>query len=56
MGEVIDGEFPTTAGVLALVNLQAQIDGQERQARGRRRLPRSMTKQRLEHTIRWRKL
>ena len=25
-------EFPTTAGVLAMQNLQAQLDGQERQA------------------------
>ena len=32
-GGVIDGEFPTTAGVLALGNLQAQIEGQERRAR-----------------------
>ena len=32
-GGVIDGEFPTTSGVLALVNLQAQIEGQERRAR-----------------------
>ena len=32
-GGGIDGEFPTTAGVLALVNLQAQIEGQERRAR-----------------------
>ena len=31
-GGVIDGESPTTAGVLALANLQAQIDGQEREA------------------------
>jgi tetratricopeptide (TPR) repeat protein len=30
---VIDGEFPTTSGVLALLNLQAQIEGQERRAR-----------------------
>ena len=30
---VIDGEFLTTAGGLALANLQAQIEGQERQAR-----------------------
>ena len=29
---VIDGELPTTAGSLALTNLQAQIDGQQRQA------------------------
>ena len=27
-GGVIDGEFLTTAGVLALANLQAQIEGQ----------------------------
>ncbi len=32
-GGLIDGEFLTTAGVLALVNLQAQIEGQERRAR-----------------------
>jgi tetratricopeptide (TPR) repeat protein len=32
-GGVTDGEFPTTSGVLALVNLQAQIEGQERRAR-----------------------
>jgi tetratricopeptide (TPR) repeat protein len=32
-GGVIEGEFPTTAGVLALGNLQAQIEGQERRAR-----------------------
>jgi tetratricopeptide (TPR) repeat protein len=32
-GGVIDDEFPTTAGVLALGNLQAQIEGQERRAR-----------------------
>jgi tetratricopeptide (TPR) repeat protein len=32
-GGVIDGEFLTTAGVLALANLQAQIEGQERRAR-----------------------
>ncbi|HTV55204.1 MAG TPA: hypothetical protein VMI06_09835 [Terriglobia bacterium] len=31
-GEVIGAEFPTTAGTLALVNLEAQIDGLERQA------------------------
>ena len=31
-GAVIDGELPTTAGVLALGNLQAQIEGQEREA------------------------
>jgi tetratricopeptide (TPR) repeat protein len=30
---VIDREFTTTSGVLALGNLQAQIEGQERQAR-----------------------
>ncbi len=30
--DVIDGELPTTAGPLALANLQAQIDGQQRQA------------------------
>lgn len=29
-GGVIDGELPTTAGALALANLQAQIDGQQR--------------------------
>ena len=33
VGGVIDGEFLTTAGVLALANLQAQIAGQERRAR-----------------------
>ena len=33
-GGVIDGEFLTTAGVLALANLQAQIEGQERRASG----------------------
>jgi tetratricopeptide (TPR) repeat protein len=32
-GGVIDDEFPTTSGVLALGNLQAQIEGQERRAR-----------------------
>ena len=31
-GAVIDGELPTTAGSLAMVNLQAQIDGRQRQA------------------------
>jgi len=31
-GEVIDADFRTTEGVLALVNLEAQIDGQGRQA------------------------
>ena len=31
-GGVIDGELPTTAGALALANLQAQIDGQQRHA------------------------
>ncbi|WP_327118550.1 tetratricopeptide repeat protein [Nocardia sp. NBC_01730] len=31
-GGVIDGELPTTAGALALANLQAQIDGQQRMA------------------------
>ena len=31
-GGVIDVEFPTTAGSLAVANLQAQIDGQQRQA------------------------
>ena len=31
-GAVIDAESPTTAGVLALGNLQAQIDGQAREA------------------------
>ena len=31
-GEGIDGELPTTAGSLALTNLQAQIDGQQRHA------------------------
>lgn len=31
-GPVIDAETPTTAGVIALGNLQGQIDGQERQA------------------------
>jgi tetratricopeptide (TPR) repeat protein len=30
--EPIDARFPTTAGVLALVNLEAQIDGYQRQA------------------------
>ena len=30
---VIDGEFATTSGVLALGNLQAQIEGQARRAR-----------------------
>jgi tetratricopeptide (TPR) repeat protein len=32
-GGVIDGEFPTTSGVLALGNLQAQIKGQDRRDR-----------------------
>jgi tetratricopeptide (TPR) repeat protein len=32
-GGVVDREFTTTSGVLALGNLQAQIDGQERRAR-----------------------
>jgi len=32
----IDREFVTTAGVIALVNLEAQIDGQERQLRAGR--------------------
>lgn len=31
-GEMIGNEFPTTAGTLALVNLEAQIDGLEREA------------------------
>ena len=31
-GAVIDAETPTTAGVIALGNLQGQIDGQGRQA------------------------
>ncbi len=31
-GAVIDGELPTTAGSLALTNLQAQIDGRQRHA------------------------
>ena len=31
-GEVIDADIRTTDGVLALVNLEAQIDGQEREA------------------------
>ncbi len=31
-GAAIDGELPTTAGSLAVANLQAQIDGQLRQA------------------------
>ena len=31
-GAVVDGELPTTAGSLAVANLQAQIDGQQRQA------------------------
>jgi len=31
-GDVIDADFRTTEGVLALVNLEAQIDGQERRA------------------------
>ncbi len=35
-GGVIDGEFLTTAGVLALANLQAQIEGQVRQVKAGR--------------------
>ena len=31
-GAVVDVELPTTAGSLAVANLQAQIDGQQRQA------------------------
>jgi len=35
-GAAVDREFVTTAGVIALVNLHAQIDGQERQLRAGR--------------------